>query len=288
MTNPRNSIQRNLGLIEETPSEQLCAWLKLALEGASNHPFALTPEPSVPVQLQAVYDRLTHDGQRKLASCIVDLLDSWRSAAGVKLLRELLRLSAFIRLIPAAASIQALLQGDRITEPLDQDAEALAVSVLSGLAPARDALTAMRALYHQQRYHQEAGAQLMIGLCVCEPDRYPEHLEYFLTYVYPKRSSYYDLRDILAELVSVISPGALTALLHELSPEHHRVVTTLLHGTVGVWSFRSTHHVFLTETGASVYRPRRLSDTTDMCRIADDAFDEDEFASRLQNNGRRY
>jgi hypothetical protein len=264
-------LDANVSVVEQASSGELHLWLEAALRGLGGHPLYLFAEPSVPAQLQTIHARLSIRARAQFAEAVSALIDAWRPDHGASFLRELLRTVAFLRLPSAATSILATFER---VPGVPIEVEPIAIGVLAGLAPAREAQVALRSLQAQSRFRDRGAAQIMIGLCICEPHRYPEYLEYFMEFVYPARSVFYDLRAIIVELFLVLTPGAFVSLLHELRPQYHRVVCTLLNGEVGRWEYIDGKHAYVAGSTIALYKPMRISDTVDLCAVADLAFDE--------------
>jgi hypothetical protein len=200
-----------------------------AAEGETSPEFPMFAEPSVPSQLFILYDAVPLDAKEKMKEALLGALMEWKPAwHGYGALRNLVLTAGYVRATGVVDVLRRLLAESDIKPNNPKAREALEISfgVLAGFAPLPAVRTALERAQNDERYQKYFAAQIMNGLCWCDPERFPEYLHKFMTVA--EGSRHYRVGNVVAEMVRLIGAEVVTRRTGELNDRATEIVMEVL------------------------------------------------------------
>jgi hypothetical protein len=167
----------------------------------------LFDNPSEEVQLATQFRGLAARLKSKFKRAVVHAVKEWQlEAYGPLVLRRLATLAAYVK----ASAIVGYLRGhifDQLSRlPVSEfrDNAELLIAIVVGFAPDPDVAELLRQLYDTLTFMPDFAAQLYLGLCSCDPRRYPEYTHQFLCYLstFPQ---IYRMDIVFSEFVRIVT-----------------------------------------------------------------------------------
>jgi hypothetical protein len=170
------------------PTEGLTSWLLASFGSDSFEPVQLDDRPGPAIQIQYAFEASEPAVQERLKEAVAAALLEWSPRAhGVRVLKPLAAVAAYIRASRAAPALRMILE-DILLERARQHQDDVAwhqttgfvVATLHGFAPMAEVAQAFeRWLYERTdpRYY----GQFFIGLCACRPHEFVQHVPRIMT-----------------------------------------------------------------------------------------------------------
>lgn len=209
-------------------TELVSALIRAAAEEPPDE-FPIQGEPSVASQLFIVYDAAPLEVKEKMKTALVAALLEWKPQwHGYQALKTFVLAAGYMRATGVIDILRRLIASSDIKpeRPSGRDALGTIFGVLGGFAPLPAVRTALDRAQHDERYQKHFAAQIMNGLCYCDPEGYPRYLKTFLQSAAGRKA--YRPMDVVAEMVRLIGTEVVLRRAVELEWEANELVQTVL------------------------------------------------------------
>lgn len=221
---------KNISQLKAANAAEIAASLLKGFADAGFEPLLqLADDPSATLQLQNLFECLDDPGdQVKFKEAIVKALAGWqpRTHNAEKVIQRLTRLVAYVRAEQAINYLCALFRLGRLIPEEDERIIETVIAVLYGFAPLPEVQTLFEALFYREDFAPFA-AQLFLGLCVCQPERYPKYISRFL-YLNKKYPDYYVMPFVMWEFERIVSLPVIVRNLGALDKEKSEAFLNML------------------------------------------------------------
>lgn len=239
MMNEDYYIDHNLKIFSEWSIPEISLWLYKSISSNDFTPLRFLSEPDVIEQLQILFDKSTYEVQFKIKEATIKAIEEWREKAhahGIIILSELSSLAALIRasdVIPFLG--RAIFNGNMLsrTDLDDEQLECVAqiVAVVGGFAPNKAVKNIFEKLFFpdkdEDKINPVFSAQLLHGLCICEPESFPSYVSQFLQL---KNKCDFDFNDkaIVNRIVTVVPKPTFCRLFSQLDYDSKKYIISNL------------------------------------------------------------
>jgi GAF domain-containing protein len=209
---------------------EISDWLRKGYKTLIFSPLCLANEPSVSVQIKGLFLDFDPDVQSKFKLAINQAISEWTiDNDGACVIDGLAILAAYVRSTSTIDLLRSILESEHLKAASKDEYENTTetiLSVLSGFAPSEKIINIFRSLLFSEFDHQFA-AQLFIGLCKCEPDRYTDFLPRFLNLT-DKNPEFYDINSIILDFKEIVSEYRISKFFKDLDSKSQEKLQKLL------------------------------------------------------------
>ncbi len=217
--------------VETSAEEDLSAWLRRGLAMGDFTPIPLSQEPIEEAQIQDLCETLSYDLREKFKAATCLALSAWSPRAdGLILLRRLVVVAAYVRESEVVDHIRKIIVDgwlESFGEERKFETLQILIAVSGGFAPLGKVQVLFERLFMSPRLDHRFAAQLFLGLCVCDAERYVEYVPRLLQVIRDARE-YFRLDYLLAEMVRVVGLPTIARRFQDIDSRYREDFRRLL------------------------------------------------------------
>jgi hypothetical protein len=211
--------EKETTFLRNVAQDELASWFLQSFENDSLKPFTyenLSPE----AQIQDAFENLGSEDQEKVRAAVVQAIKNWTDNNYTSsTLESIAFVAAYTRASEAITPLVHIIDEKQVTRKDDEDdVPSKIIAVIGGFSPSEEVENTFRRWLNDPEFEWHYSAQLLIGLAICSPEKYPEYLPRFLE-ITEKHPDVFRLDYCWTEFTSLVGHATIVKHYNELPPQ---------------------------------------------------------------------
>lgn len=205
--------------LRDAVQDELTLWFLQSFENNSLKPFTyenLSPE----AQIQDAFEDLGSEDQEKVRVAAVQAIENWTANEySSSTLENIAVVAAYTQASDAIVPLVRIIDEKQVTRKDDEDdIPSKIIAVIGGFSPSEEVEETFRRWLNDPEFEWRYSAQLLIGLAICSPEKYPEYLPRFLEIAEKYSNDFFRLDYCWTEFASLVGHATIVKHFNELPP----------------------------------------------------------------------